>query len=99
MDPVEVEAYLLNHPAVSEIQVIGVPDERLSEVACACVIRKDGHDVSTEEIMDYCRGKLASFKLPRYVLFMQEYPMTPSGKVQKFKLREQAVGSLGLSGD
>ena len=99
VDPVEVEAYLLNHPAVSEIQVIGVPDERLSEVACACVIRKDGHDVSTEEIMDYCRGKLASFKLPRYVLFMQEYPMTPSGKVQKFKLREQAVGSLGLSGD
>ena len=55
--------------------------------------------MSTEEIMDYCRGKLASFKLPRYVLFMQEYPMTPSGKVQKFKLREQAVGSLGLSGD
>ena len=99
VDPVEVEAYLLNHPAVSEIQVIGVPDERLSEVACACVIRKDGHDVSTEEIIDYCRGKLASFKLPRYVLFMQEYPMTPSGKVQKFKLREQAVGSLGLAGD
>ena len=63
------------------------------------MIRKDGHDVSTEEIMDYCRGKLASFKLPRYVLFMQEYPMTASGKVQKFKLREQAVGSLGLSGD
>ena len=55
--------------------------------------------MSTEEIMDYCRGKLASFKLPRYVLFMQEYPMTASGKVQKFKLREQAVGSLGLSGD
>ena len=55
--------------------------------------------MSTEEIMDYCRGKLASFKLPRYVLFMQEYPMTPSGKVQKFKLREQAVGSLGLAGD
>ena len=99
VDPVEVEAYLLNHPAVSEIQVIGVPDERLSEVACACVIRKDGHDVSTEEIIDYCRGKLASFKLPRYVLFMQEYPMTPSGKVQKFKLREQAVGSLGLADD
>ena len=99
MDPVEVEAYLLNHPAVSEIQVIGVPDERLSEVACACVIRKDGHDVSIEEIIDYCQGKLASFKLPRYVLFMQEYPMTPSGKVQKFKLREQAMGSLSLAGD
>ncbi len=94
-----MEAYILNHPAVSKIQVIGVPDDRLSKVACACVIRKDGHDVLTEEIMDYCRGKLASFKLPRYVLFIQEYPMTPSGKVQKFKLREQAVGSLVLAGD
>ena len=99
VDPVEVEAFLLSHPAVSEVQVIGVPDGSLSEVACACVIRKDGQEVSTEEIMDYCRGKLASFKLPRYVLFMQEYPMTPSGKVQKFKLREQAVISLGLAGD
>ena len=99
VDPVEVEAFLLKHPGVSEVQIIGVPDVRLSEVACACVIRKDGHEVSTEEIMDYCRGKLASFKLPRYVLFMPEYPMTPSGKVQKFKLREQAVGSLGLTGD
>ena len=99
VDPVEVEAFLLNHPAVSEVQIIGVPDEGLSEVACACVIRKDGHQVSNEEIMDYCRGKLASFKLPRYVLFMEDYPMTPSGKVQKFKLREQAVDSLGLTGD
>lgn len=99
VDPVEVEAFLLTHQAVSEVRVIGVPDEGLSEVACACVIRKVGHEVSTEEIMDYCRGKLASFKLPRYVLFMHEYPMTPSGKVQKFKLREQAVGYLGLTGD
>ena len=99
VDPVEVELLLLSHPAVSEVQVIGVPDEALSEVACACVIRKDGNAVSTEEIMDYCRGKLASFKLPRYVLFIQEYPMTPSGKVQKFKLREQAVGTLGPTGD
>ena len=98
VDPVEVEAFLLSHPAVSEVQVIGVPDEALSEVACACVIRKDGHEVTAEDIMDYCRGRLASFKLPRYVLFMQEYPMTPSGKVQKFKLREQAVSSLGLTG-
>ena len=93
----EVEAFLLTHQAVSEVQVIGVPDESLSEVACACVIRKVGHEVSTAEIMDYCRGKLASFKLPRYVLFMREYPMTPSGKVQKFKLREQAVVSLALT--
>ena len=96
VDPVEVEALLLGHPAVNAVQVVGVPDERLSEVACACVIREDGHGVSTDELIDYCRGKLAGFKLPRHVLFMQEYPMTPSGKVQKFKLRELAEEALGL---
>ncbi len=91
VDPVEVEALLLGHPAVGEVQVVGVPDERLSEVACACVVPRDGQEVSADDIMDYCRGKLASFKLPRYVLFMQEYPMTPSGKVQKYKLVEMAL--------
>lgn len=97
VDPVEVEAFLLSHPAVSAVQVVGVPDERLSEVACACVVRQDGHEVSSGELIDYCRGKLASFKLPRYVLFMQEYPMTPSGKVQKFKLRELVQEALSLA--
>ena len=97
MDPVEVEAFLLSHPAVSAVQVVGVADERLSEVACACVVRKDGHEVSSSDLIDYCRGKLASFKLPRYVLFMQDYPMTPSGKVQKFKLRELVEGVLSLA--
>ena len=97
VDPVEVEAFLLSHPAVSAVQVIGVPDERLSEVACACVVRKDGHEVSSGDLIDYCRGKLASFKLPHYVLFMQEYPMTPSGKVQKFKLRELVEEALRLA--
>ena len=86
VDPVEVEAFLLSHPAVSAVQIIGIPDERLSEVACACVIREDGHEVSSAELIEYCRGKLAGFKVPRRVLFTQEYPMTPSGKVQKFKL-------------
>jgi len=56
----------------------------------------EGHEVPAEEIIGYCRGKLASFKLPKYVLFMSEYPMTPSGKVQKFKLKDQAEAALGL---
>ena len=99
VDPVEVEAFLLGHPAVNAVQLVGIPDERLSEVACACVVRKDGHQVSAEELIDYCRGKLAGFKLPRHVLFMQEYPMTPSGKVQKFKLKELAEEALGLKVD
>ena len=97
VDPIEVEALLLSHPAVSGVQVIGLPDERLSEVACACVVLKEGHEVSSGELIEYCRGKLASFKLPRHVLFMQEYPMTPSGKVQKFKLRDLVEEELRLA--
>ncbi len=96
VDPVEVEALLLDHPAIQNAQIVGVPDERLSEVACACLVVTGEGPVSSDEIIEFCRGKLASFKLPRYVLFMQQYPMTPSGKVQKFKLREQAEAELGL---
>ena len=96
VDPVEVEALLLGHPAVAEAQVVGVPDERLSEVACACIVPVDGQEVSAGGLIDYCRGKLASFKLPRHVLFMEGYPMTPSGKVQIFKPRELAEEKLGL---
>jgi fatty-acyl-CoA synthase len=94
VDPVEVEAFLLDHPAVSEAQIIGIPDDRLGEVACACVILKDGEAEDREGLLEFCRGRLASFKLPRYVLFMSEYPMTPSGKVQKFRLRELAQEAL-----
>ena len=96
VDPVEVEAFLLGHPGVNSVQIVAVADQNLSEVACACVVLKEGHEVSAEEIIGYCRGKLASFKLPKYVLFMTEYPMTPSGKVQKFKLKDQAEAALGL---
>ena len=96
MDPVEVEVLLMGHPAVAEAQVVGVPDDRLSEVACACIVARAGHEISEVSLIDYCRGKLASFKLPRHVLFMEGYPMTPSGKVQKFKLRELAEKKLEL---
>ena len=78
------------------MQIVGVADPGLNEVACACVVLKEGHEASAEELIGYCRGKLASFKLPKHVLFMTEYPMTPSGKVQKFKLKEQAEAALGL---
>ena len=96
VDPAEVEAFLLGHPAVSKVQIVGVPDPRLSEVACACVVPKSGQKVSNEDLVAFCRWKLASFKIPRYTLVMQEYPMTSSGKVQKFKLREMAIEELGL---
>ena len=76
--------------------MVGVPDPRLQEVACACVILESGAQMEPEALMAFCQGKIASFKSPRYVLFMKKYPMTSSGKVQKFKLREGSIEALGL---
>ena len=96
VDPVEVEAFLLGHPGVNSVQLVGIHDANLGEIACACVILKDDCQVSSEEIIGYCRGKLASFTLPKHVLFMTEYPMTPSGKIQKFKLKDLAEAAIKL---
>jgi fatty-acyl-CoA synthase len=96
VDPVEVEALLLEHPAINQVKVVGVPDPRLQEVACACVVLEAGAQVDPEALIAFCRGKIASFKIPRHVLFVKEYPMTSSGKVQKFKLREFSIEQLGL---
>jgi len=96
VDPIEVEAFLLNHPAISKVQVVGLPDQRLSEVACACVVLKEGHQTTSEDIISFCRGKLAGFKIPRHVLLMEDYPTTASGKVQKFRLREMVIEALQL---
>jgi fatty-acyl-CoA synthase len=96
VDPVEVEAFLLQHPAVNQVKIVGVPDARLSEVGAACVVLNAGASVTASDLMEFCRGKLASFKIPRHVLFVKEYPMTSSGKVQKFRLREVALEELQL---
>ncbi|HEU0021429.1 MAG TPA: AMP-binding protein, partial [Dehalococcoidia bacterium] len=96
VDPVEVEAFLLGHPAVNKVQVIGVADRRLSEVACACIVLENGAELTLEEVDAYCRGRLASFKIPRHLLLMEGYPMTSSGKVQKYLLREMAQAELQL---
>jgi len=77
--------------------VVGVPDPRLQEVACACVILEPGARAEPEALIAFCHGKIASFKSPCYVLFVKDYPMTSSGKVQKFKLREDSIEALGLS--
>ena len=94
--PREVEEFLYSHPAVVEVQVIGVPDERMGEELLAAVKLKEGAAVSKEDIREFCRGQMAHFKVPRYVTFVSEYPMTVTGKVQKFKMREQAIVELGL---
>ncbi|MDL2234553.1 AMP-binding protein [Christensenellaceae bacterium OttesenSCG-928-L17] len=94
--PRELEEYLYTHPAVSEAQVIGVPDETYGEEVLAYVILKDGHAATEDEIRTFMRTGLSYFKIPRYIRFIEEFPMTASGKIQKFKLRELGVELLGL---
>src|SRR4030095_13486603 len=84
VDPMETEALLLEHPAVQQVAVVGLPDERLGEVARAEAA------IAAAEVLDYCRGKVASFKLPRHVVFIDAFPMTESGKIRKAGLREDA---------
>ena len=96
VDPMEVEAYLMTHPAMNLVAVVGFPDARLSEVAVAFVRLEPGHRLTEAEAIDYCRGKIASFKTPRHVVFVEDFPWTSSGKIQKVKLREEALRRLGL---
>ena len=90
VDPMEVEGLLLEHPAVRQVAVVGLPDQRLAEVPVAFVERKPGVDIEADDIVAYCRGKVASFKIPRHAIFLDEFPMTASGKIRKAELREEA---------
>ncbi|NXG61192.1 ACSF2 synthetase, partial [Hemiprocne comata] len=94
--PAEIEQFLHTHPKVEEVQVVGVKDSRMGEDICACVRVKAGQDCTEEEIKAFCRGKISHFKIPRYVVFVGQYPMTVSGKIQKYKLREQMEKQLQL---
>jgi fatty-acyl-CoA synthase len=94
--PREVEEFLYQHPAVSDVQVIGVPDARYGEELCAWIRLREGQTVDGDELREWCRGKIASFKIPRYWRFVDGFPMTVTGKVQKFKMRETSIAELGL---
>jgi fatty-acyl-CoA synthase len=94
--PREVEEYLYTHPAVLDVQVIGVPSEKYGEEVMAWVKRRPGMDVSREDLVAFCRGRIATFKIPSYWKFVDEFPTTVTGKVQKFRMRETAVVELGL---
>jgi fatty-acyl-CoA synthase len=94
--PREVEEFLYQHPAVGDVQVVGVPDARYGEELCAWVRLREGQEVGGDELREWCRGRIASFKIPRYWKFVDEFPMTVTGKVQKFKMREASVAELGL---
>ena len=94
--PREIEEFLYTHPKISDVQVIGVPDERFGEEVMAWVMLKPGESAEPEEIREFCRGRIAHFKVPRYVRVTDEFPMTVTGKIQKFRMREMAVEELGL---
>ena len=94
--PREIEEFLYSHPAVQDVQVIGVPDEKYGEEIMAWVKLRDGQAATADDIRDYCRGKIAHYKIPRYVRFVDAFPMTVTGKVQKFLMREESVKALGL---
>jgi fatty-acyl-CoA synthase len=90
VDPMEVEGFLLEDPRVNHVAVVGTPDPRLAEVPVAFVIREHGAALSEEDVIGLCRGQMASFKIPRRVYFVDQFPMTGSGKIQKYLLRDEA---------
>jgi fatty-acyl-CoA synthase len=94
--PREIEEFLYRHPKIQDVQVIGVPDDRYGEEICAWVKLRPGVSASEEEIRAFCRGQIAHYKVPRYIKFVDEFPMTVTGKIQKFIMRERTISELGL---
>ena len=92
--PREVEEFLFRHPAVAQVQVFGVPDQRLGEEVCAWIVLKPGEHSTEQAIRDFCRDQIAHYKIPRYVRFVEEIPMTVTGKAQKFVMRDQMIKVL-----
>jgi fatty-acyl-CoA synthase len=87
--PAEIEEYLFTYPKVQNVSVVGIPDKVMGEVAVAYIIPREGMTIDPQEIVDYCVGEIANFKVPRYVAIVDEFPMTQSGKIQKFHLQER----------
>jgi fatty-acyl-CoA synthase len=94
--PREIEEFLHTHPQIVDVQVVGLPDRRYGEQVCAWVRLKPGARLSEDEVREFCKGRIAHQKVPRYVVFVDEYPITVTGKVQKFKLRQLGIERFGL---
>lgn len=94
--PREVEEFLYRHPKVQDVQVVGVPDARYGEELCAWIRLRDGHSATADEIRTFCQGEIAHYKIPRYIEFVDAFPMTITGKIQKFVIRQQMKDKLGL---
>lgn len=97
--PREVEEFLYSHPSILDVQVIGIPDKKYGEKVAACVQLKEGQQLTKEELVDYCHGKISKFKIPEHIFIMKDYPMTASGKIQKYKLREEAQRLMNVKED
>jgi len=94
--PREIEEFLYSHPKISDVQVIGIPDRKYGEEVMAWVRLKDGEMATAEEFKEFCKGKIAHYKIPRFFKFVTDYPMTISGKIQKYRMREIAIAEMGL---
>jgi len=95
--PREIEEFLYRHPAIADVQVVGVPDSKYGEELCAWIILRDGAHLTEEEVREFCRGQIAHYKIPRYMKFVAAFPMTVTGKIQKYLIRNQMKGELGLT--
>ena len=95
--PREIEEFLFRHPAIQDVQVFGIPDQKYGEEICAWIVLKEGRQLNAQDVRDYCRDEIAHFKVPRHVRFVDEMPMTVTGKHQKFKMREAMIDELGLA--
>ncbi|MBB3176987.1 AMP-binding protein [Variovorax sp. Sphag1AA] len=94
--PREIEEFLYRHPKVQDVQVVGLPDKKYGEELCAWIIAKPGQTATADEIREFCKGQIAHYKVPRYIEFVTEFPMTVTGKIQKFKIRDAMKSRLGL---
>jgi fatty-acyl-CoA synthase len=94
--PREIEEFLYTHPAISHVSVVGIPDRKYGEEVWAWISLKEGAAATEEEIRDFCKGQIATYKIPRVIRFTREFPMTASGKIQKFRLRELSIQELGV---
>jgi fatty-acyl-CoA synthase len=92
--PREIEEFLLTMPGIKDVQAAGIASPKYGEEVGAFVVSKDGVEMGEEDVRDFCRGKISRFKVPRYVFFLRSYPMTASGKIQKYKLREMGLALL-----
>jgi fatty-acyl-CoA synthase len=96
--PREIEEFLYKHPKILDVQCVGVPDAKYGEELCACIVLRPGMEANEDEIRDFCKGQIAHYKVPRHIRFVSGFPMTVTGKIQKYLLRQQVTTELGLAG-